>query len=243
MPTIIPTFTVIPSPTDTRQQFSTHAFQVVAEWNGVITAMNAQSGENNATAAAAAGSASASAASATDSANSAAASAASAGAADSARIAAEVAASNASATAGATAWVSGKAYTAGEVVWSTASFLTYRRRTNGGGTTDPADDAANWEPLVRDTIGNVIALPSGTTAGTVYATHVFDGMTSVVTLPASPLVGHWLGFASSAAPASGQYIDRSGNLIGGVAQNLVIDTRMPFRLVFSGPTKGWVLST
>jgi hypothetical protein len=43
-----------------------------------------------------------------------------------------------------TKWVSGTTYTEGSVVWSPVSYLSYRRKTTGGGTTDPSLDGTNW---------------------------------------------------------------------------------------------------
>lgn len=47
----------------------------------------------------------------------------------------------------ASVWVSGTTYTAGDCRWSPTDFFTYRRKTNGAGTTDPALDTANWTRL------------------------------------------------------------------------------------------------
>jgi hypothetical protein len=52
----------------------------------------------------------------------------------------------AAASIGAPEWVSGTTYTAGQVVWSPSTYLTYRRKTTGAGTTDPALDPTNWAP-------------------------------------------------------------------------------------------------
>jgi hypothetical protein len=70
---------------------------------------------------------------ATNSANSATASAASALSAASA--------SNAS------AWISGTTYQAGNVVYSTVNYVSYRRKITGAGTTDPSADSTNWVAL------------------------------------------------------------------------------------------------
>ena len=52
---------------------------------------------------------------------------------------------SASATAaGATIWVSGTTYAIGDVRWSPATRYSYRRITNGAGTTDPSADPTNW---------------------------------------------------------------------------------------------------
>jgi hypothetical protein len=57
---------------------------------------------------------------------------------------ASAAATSAVASANATQWVSGTTYTAGAVVWSPINYLTFRRKTTGGGTTDPSLDSTNW---------------------------------------------------------------------------------------------------
>jgi len=58
--------------------------------------------------------------------------------------AAQTAAENAS---NATIWVSGTSYAIGVVRFSPSNFLSYRRKTTGAGTTDPAADGTNWEPI------------------------------------------------------------------------------------------------
>lgn len=50
------------------------------------------------------------------------------------------------ANANVTAWVSGTTYAVGDVRYSPANFLPYRRRTAGAGTTDPSADTTNWAP-------------------------------------------------------------------------------------------------
>lgn len=51
------------------------------------------------------------------------------------------------------AWVSGTTYTAGQVRYSPADSLNYRRRTNGAGTTDPSLDPTNWALLTKTVFG------------------------------------------------------------------------------------------
>jgi len=62
--------------------------------------------------------------------------------------AAAASASAAAAASGAVKWVSGTTYAEGVVVWSPINFLSYRRRTTGGGTTDPSLDTTNWATLL-----------------------------------------------------------------------------------------------
>lgn len=58
--------------------------------------------------------------------------------------AAEAAAAAATAAVNVTKWVSGATYTEGVVVWSPITYLSYRRKSTGGGTTDPSADSTNW---------------------------------------------------------------------------------------------------
>lgn len=88
-----------------------------------------------------------------------------ASAAEAAQAAAELAQAGAAASAAASAasagaepWVSGSAYTAGDVAWSPISRLSYRRTTNGGGTTDPSLDSGNWAALSARPALNRLAL-------------------------------------------------------------------------------------
>lgn len=57
------------------------------------------------------------------------------------------AAASAVAAAGATEWVSGTTYAEGDAVWSPITYQTYRRKTDGAGTTDPSADTTNWEKI------------------------------------------------------------------------------------------------
>jgi hypothetical protein len=65
-------------------------------------------------------------------------------AADASKIDAQAAAASAVAAANATKWASGTSYAEGAVVWSPITFLSYRRKTAGSGTTDPSLDSTNW---------------------------------------------------------------------------------------------------
>jgi hypothetical protein len=64
-----------------------------------------------------------------------------------AETAAEAAADAANQSANVTKWISGTTYVQGEVVWSPINYLSYRRKTNGAGTTDPSADTTNWASL------------------------------------------------------------------------------------------------
>lgn len=65
-------------------------------------------------------------------------------AAAAAEVAATAAAAAATAAANVTKWVSGTTYAEGVVVWSPITYLSYRRKTAGAGTTDPSADSTNW---------------------------------------------------------------------------------------------------
>lgn len=64
-----------------------------------------------------------------------------------AETAAEAAAAAAYQSANITKWISGTTYAQGANVWSPINFLSYRRKTNGAGTTDPSADSTNWAAL------------------------------------------------------------------------------------------------
>jgi len=59
-------------------------------------------------------------------------------------LAATAAASAAIAATNVTKWVSGTTYAQGVVVWSPITYLSYRRKIAGAGTTDPSADSTNW---------------------------------------------------------------------------------------------------
>lgn len=53
-------------------------------------------------------------------------------------------AQNAAASNNAPKWVSGTAYTAGQIAWSPVNGRIYKRLITGAGTTDPSADATKW---------------------------------------------------------------------------------------------------
>lgn len=70
------------------------------------------------------------------------------------------AAANAAALVGASLWVSGTTYAIGDCRFSPTTFQTYRRKTNGAGTTDPASDTSNWTQIsgLSPSTGNTLFL-------------------------------------------------------------------------------------
>lgn len=79
---------------------------------------------------------------------------ATAAAADAADAAAALAA--ATAISGATKWISGTVYAEGAVVWSPINYQSYRRKSAGGGTTDPSIDNTNWASLASSPVGSTL---------------------------------------------------------------------------------------
>jgi len=67
-------------------------------------------------------------------------------------------------TAGVSIWVSGTTYAIGANRFSPITFLTYRRKTAGAGTTDPSSDPTNWQLLTG--LGDVSTVGNQTIAGT-----------------------------------------------------------------------------
>ena len=126
-------------------------------------------------------------------ANSASAASASQRAADSSAAAALSSAITSALHAGATLWVSGTTYTAGAVVYSPVSFLTYRRRTTGAGTTDPSADATNWALASAVVPGKTSTITSTLTLAVsgVYHVDTTAGAFSV-SMPPSPVANNWV---------------------------------------------------
>ena len=58
--------------------------------------------------------------------------------------------------AGAAVWVTGTTYAFGDVRWSPASNLIYRRRTAGAGATDPSIDPTSWGLITTPSAGSIL---------------------------------------------------------------------------------------
>jgi hypothetical protein len=86
------------------------------------------------------------------------------------------AAAAATAAANATKWVSGTTYTEGAVVWSPITYLSYRRKSTGGGTTDPSADSTNWAQAAGT--GDVTLAGGQTITGT----KTFEGTSSTLAM-------------------------------------------------------------
>jgi hypothetical protein len=84
------------------------------------------------------------------------------------------AAAAATAAANVTKWVSGTTYTEGVVVWSPITYLSYRRKSTGGGTTDPSADSTNWAQAAGT--GDVTLAGAQTITGT----KTFSGTSSTL---------------------------------------------------------------
>lgn len=176
-----PTITPLPTPpsrsTDPAN-FATEADAFVAALPEFVTDANAQASYLDGLAAtvdADAAAAAASAAAALVSANNAAAS--EAGAASAADV---------------SLWVSGTTYAIGDCVFSPIDFETYRRKTNGAGTTDPSLDATNWLSLTKQIYPAAgIAVSTGTAWNTSLAVPSGDlvGTTATQTLTNKTLTG------------------------------------------------------
>lgn len=91
-------------------------------------------------------------------------------------------------------WVSGTTYSIGDVRFSPTTFLSYRRRTAGAGTTDPASDGTNWQLINGQ--GNVdLTSPQTLTNKTHGAGSVWNGS-------AVPIANGGTGAATAAAAFS-----------------------------------------
>lgn len=117
---------------------------------------------------------------------------------------AAAAAAAAESAANATKWISGTTYADGVVVWSPINYLSYRRKSAGGGTTDPSADGTNWELIAGDvtqtgtqTLTNkTISADDNTLSGIAASSFVLsngsgniDGAAAQKAIPAGVVVG------------------------------------------------------
>jgi hypothetical protein len=234
MPTSPPSVTSLPTPPSRSDpaNFSTRG-------DAFLTALPTFQTDTNAVAANAYANAVEAASSATAAASSATASAASATTASGHATSAANNAATAAQYAGAALWVSGTTYAVGAVVYSPVTFLVYRRKIAGAGTTDPSADTTNWAFAVSQTLPLVIV--TGTTvsasAGGAYALTAAGATT--LTLPASPVAGD----AVDIIVANGRtdnVIDRNGSNIMGLGENMTMNiSTAALRLRYVNSTLGW----
>lgn len=137
-------------------------------------------------------------------------------------------------------WISGTTYTAGICVWSPVNYQTYRRKTNGAGTTDPSSDAINWSLLrMPDTWTIITADPNPAAAGAKYLLNS-GGAAFSVTLPAAPSDNDTIDFMSlETAAANNITIQGNGKLINAESSMIVDIDHASFALVYAGAMYGW----
>ena len=155
-------------------------------------------------------------------------------------------------------WVSGTTYAEGAVVWSPITYLSYRRKSAGAGTTDPSADTTNWaqstgtgdvtligtqtltnKTLTSPVITENIQIISSNTTAVRSRTYVFTA-TLTLTLPASPAAGDSVMFSNRSGTGT-PIIARNGSNIMGLAENLTVDNVNYFgTLVYADATRGWI---
>jgi hypothetical protein len=152
---------------------------------------------------------------------------------------ATAAASAATAAANAVLWVSGTTYSIGNVVFSPINFLSYRRKTNGAGTTDPSLDSTNWASIAGTGDVNTTATQTLTNK-TLNSVILNDGYTEEVftvtgtnyaLLSANGSIQQWTLTANSVLTDS---------LTSGQTVILMVNDGTAFALTF--PTTSWTKS-
>jgi hypothetical protein len=145
---------------------------------------------------------------------------------------------DAASAAGATQWISGTTYTAGNVVWSPLTYLNYRRKVTGGGTTDPSLDTTNWALLGVPTTFPTLEISTNTNAAV--STHYLFASSLMLTLPPSPSIGNEVEFTNLSGTTT-CVINPNGNKIRGDSTNMNVNlVNASARLVYTGTTRGWV---
>jgi hypothetical protein len=153
--------------------------------------------------------------------------------------AAEAAAAAATAAANVTKWVSGTTYNEGAVVWSPITYLSYRRKSTGGGTTDPSADSTNWAQAAGT--GDVTQTGTQTlTNKTLNAAVLNDGYTEEVfavtgTTPAlSPTNG-----SIQTWTLSGNSTPTAGTWASGQSLTLMVDDDTAYTIDWSSVAVTW----
>lgn len=125
---------------------------------------------------------------------------------------AEAAAAAAAATADAELWVSGTTYAIGNNVFSPLNYQTYRRKTNGAGTTDPSLDGTNWEILTFYALTPLSVIGNSTAGAELRLPEDTDNGSHYVALKAPNAIASNLTFTlPSADGSSGQVIATNGS--------------------------------
>lgn len=128
---------------------------------------------------------------------------------------AEAAAAAAAASADVVLWVSGTTYAIGNNVFSPINYQTYRRKTNGAGTTDPSLDSTNWEILTFSPL-TPLSVPGNSSGGAeLRLGEDTDNGTNYVSIKAPNLLASNITFTLPSSDGSaGSFLatDGSGNL-------------------------------
>src|SRR3972149_10065958 len=135
---VITTMPTAPSRSQTPDVFITNADTTLGAMNTFVSDVNTWSGQTNQVAAEVNNNASTATTKAAE---------------------ASASAQSANGAAGAAVWVSGTTYAIGDVRWSPLTYLSYRRKTSGAGTTDPSADGANWAAVQTKYASLVKSLP------------------------------------------------------------------------------------
>lgn len=152
------------------------------------------------------------------------------------------AASTAVAAAGAPVWVSGTSYATGDPVWSPQDGRVYRRRSGGGGTTDPAADPTNWALVQGGDLQMLIVATTTQTAavgGRYVLTHASP---STLTAPPTPQAGDRFGVKV----ANGR-VDNLINWNGAKHEGLsdatmtLVGAYLSLEFLYVNATIGWVI--
>lgn len=145
----------------------------------------------------------------------------------------------AASSAGAAVWVTGTTYSAGAVVWSPITRLTYRRISTGAGTTDPSADPSNWGLASVAAAQLVVVTASSVNAAAGGQYVLTNAGASTVTLPASPAVGDWV----EVLVANGRtdnVVARNGRPMMTLGEDMIIDNQYAaLRLRYVDATLGW----
>lgn len=146
------------------------------------------------------------------------------------------------AASGANLWVSGT-YALGDVRWSPSTFLSYRCKTAGSRTIDPAQDGANWRCLNGDSAWQIKTTTYTAQAGDRIMADTSTGAFTI-TLPATPAANDRVVIADYAGTfgTNNLTVARNGANVMGFAEDMVISTNnVRVTLEYIDSVQGWKL--
>ena len=147
---------------------------------------------------------------------------------------------SAQAVSGATKWVAG-AFASGAVVWSPLNGQNYRARAAiAASAVDPANDSANWFPLLlQQSLPVVVVAVSGTTVASANIHYVITASGVNLQFPSNPNAGDLIGITNASAVTTNT-LDPNGKSFRGDTSVCVLNDLAASAILKYTTAQGWI---